>query len=258
MAAPHDAFPGVAAAYVVQVDEYTPWGRRLATPLPPASLTKLMTALLVDEAGAGDETLLTVSASAAAARGARAGLRAGEQWAVTDLLTATLVASANDACLALAQWLDGAEAAFVARMNRRARELGLSGTQFRNACGHDAPGHRSTAADLLRLARAAMAREGIARRVRMAEAQVAAAGDQGRRLTLRSSNALLGRYPGVRGVKTGFTARAGRCLVALAEREGVQAWVVLLDARDRWWDAHALLDRAFAWRRTVPDSAAAQ
>lgn len=239
-----DPFPGVAAAYEVRVDGASLWSHDAARPLPPASLTKLMTALLVAEAGRLD-AIVTASPRAAAATGSRLGLKAGERFAVAALLTAALVASANDACLALAEWRDGSEARFVARMNARARALGLGATHFVNACGHDAPGHAASAADLATLAEAAMREPAIAGRVRQVTARVTDA-TGARAFTLANRNALIGRYAGAIGVKSGFTARAGKCVIALAERGGVRVLLVLLNGRDRWWDAHAMLDRAFA------------
>ena len=132
-----DRFPGVAAAYLVRRDGVDLWGARVDAPLPPASLAKLMTALLVVEAGRADE-IVTVSARAAATGGARLGLRAGERLPVSALLAALLLRSANDACVALAEWRDGNERAFVARMNARAGALGLARTRFAGACGFDA------------------------------------------------------------------------------------------------------------------------
>ena len=163
---------------------------------------------------------------------------------VPDLLAAALIASANDACRALAEWRDGDEERFVGRMNARAAALGLVRTRFRNACGHDAPGHRSTASDLATLARAAMARPDIAALVRRVDAVVSTV-DGRRRFPLSNRNALIGRYDGAIGVKSGFTALAGPCLIVLAERHDVQVLLVMLNGRERWWDAHRMLDRAF-------------
>ncbi len=177
-----------------------------------------MTALLVVEADRLD-AVVTVDARSAAATGSRLGLRPGDRWRVADLLTAALVASANDACRALAQWHDGSEAKFVARMNRRAAALGLVRTHFVNACGHDAPGHVSSADDLARLAEVAMAQPAIAERVRHPTAQIADA-DGAHAVTLRNRNALVGRYPGAIGVKSGFTARARQ----VRDRDGGARW----------------------------------
>ena len=245
-----DPFPAVATAYEVRVDGVRLWSHAASAPLPPASLTKLMTALLVAEDGRLD-AVVTTSTRAASASGSRLGLRAGDRFRVGELLTATLLASANDACSALAEWRDGTEARFVDRMNRRAAALGLRATRFVNACGHDARGHVSSAADLAVLAEAAASQAAIASRVREIRATV---GDvAGTRIVeVTNRNALVGRYKGAIGIKTGFTARAGKCVIALAERGGVRVLLVILNGRDRWWDAHAILDRAFAHRAAVP------
>jgi D-alanyl-D-alanine carboxypeptidase (penicillin-binding protein 5/6) len=242
-----DRFPGAAAAYLVELDGRPLWARAPDAPLLPASLAKLMTALLVVEDGWDPAAPVAVSARAAGATGSRLGLRAGERLRAGDALAATLVASANDACLALAEHAAGSEAAFVARMNARAAALGLARTRFANACGHDAPGQRASARDLLRLARAAVAIPEVRRLVALERATVTLAG--GRRVALRTTNVLLGRLPGARGVKSGFTAGAGRCIVALAERDGREVLLVLLDARDRWWTASGIVEAAFAEAR---------
>ncbi|MCW5627157.1 MAG: D-alanyl-D-alanine carboxypeptidase, partial [Burkholderiales bacterium] len=192
------------------------------------------------------DAVTTVSPRAASATGSRIGVRAGERYRVADLLQATLVASANDACRALAEWQAGSEAAFVTRMNRRAADLKLVDTRFRNACGHDAEGHRSSARDLLDLGVAAMAQPAIATAVGQVDGRIVPV-DGRRTLSFNNRNALIGRYDGAIGVKSGYTPNAGTCLIALAERAGVRVWVVLLRARDRWWDAHGLLDRGFEW-----------
>ena len=162
-----------------------------------------------------------------------------------DLLTAMLVASSNDACRALAEWVAGSEAAFVGRMNSRAEQLGLTTTRFVNACGHDAAGHFSTASDLALLARAAMAQPEYARRARLEKIELAIIGGQ-RHFSARNHNHLIGRFAGATGVKSGFTAKAGKCLVATAERNGHHVLLVMLDAKNRWWDADAALEYALS------------
>lgn len=238
-----DAFPRAARAYLVTVDGAERWARAPDLPRKPASLTKLMTALLALEAGEDPGAWVEISPRAAAETGSRLGLRAGEAITLGDTLTATLVASANDACLALAEHLAGSEAAFVRRMNARARALGLGHTRFVNPCGHDAPGHATSARDLLALTRAALAFPELRRIVALERAEVRTRA--GRALAVRTHNVLLGRVDGVRGVKSGWTQGAGECLVALAERDGVEVMVVLLGARDRWWTAAAILEEAF-------------
>jgi D-alanyl-D-alanine carboxypeptidase (penicillin-binding protein 5/6) len=244
-----DPFPQAGAAYLVALGDEPPiWGRAPDAPRLPASLTKLMTALLaLEERGADADAWVTVSARAAAETGSRAGLRRGEAITRADAITATLVASANDACLALAEHVGGSVATFVERMNRRALALGLTGTHFENPCGHDAPGHRSTARDLLVLARAALAVPGFRRIV--AEERATVRTRAGRTIALRTHNVLLGRLPGASGVKSGYTEGAGQCVVALARRGDVEVLVVLLGAPDRWWAAAALLEAGFAEAR---------
>ncbi|HQU14264.1 MAG TPA: D-alanyl-D-alanine carboxypeptidase, partial [Thermodesulfobacteriota bacterium] len=164
---------------------------------------------------------------------------------VIDLLAATLLGSANDACHVLADHVAGSEKKFVDIMNARARELGLSGTRFANACGHDAPGMRSTARDLARLAETAMGNPVFAKMTGLEDGWISTA-DGGKKFSLKNKNLLIGRYRGAIGVKTGFTGSAGKCLVALAERGGKRVLLVLLNAPDRWWKAEEILDAAFA------------
>jgi D-alanyl-D-alanine carboxypeptidase (penicillin-binding protein 5/6) len=240
---PRDRFPGAAAAYLLAIGDRELWARAADAPRPPASLTKLMTALVLLDEGWSPAAEVVVSARAAREGGTRAGLRAGERVAAGDLLAAALVASANDACVALAEHAAGSEAAFVARMNARAAALGLAATHFDNACGHDGPTHRASARDLLRLARAALARPEVRRLAALPRATVTTRA--GRAITLQTTNALLGRVEGATGLKSGFTPGAGKCLVAVAERAGVEVVLVLLDAQDRWWAGAGLLEAAF-------------
>jgi serine-type D-Ala-D-Ala carboxypeptidase (penicillin-binding protein 5/6) len=241
--APEDRFPKIAAAHIVTVDDRVVWAHRPDAPRPPASLTKIMTALVLLEGPWNPETPVTISPRAAAATGSRAGLRAGETMAAGDLLTAMLVSSANDACVALAEHASGSVDAFVRAMNARAASLGLTATHFENPCGHDAAGQRSSARDLLTLTETALRIPAFATTVSLPSANVTTA--RGRRIALTSGNHLLGNSPGVIGVKSGYTPGAGKCLVVLAVRDGVRVLIVLLDAADRWWTAAALVEEAF-------------
>jgi D-alanyl-D-alanine carboxypeptidase (penicillin-binding protein 5/6) len=241
--AQQDPFPKAAAAYLVLVDGVPLWEHAADAPRAPASIAKLMSALLVVEDGRLDEEL-RIGAQAAAARGARLGLRAGERWPAHALLGAMLVGSANDACAALAG-RDGNAATFLARMHEKAPLLGLRDTRFADPCGFDTGPQHPTARDLARLATVAMRRPQIAALVGRREIEVASAG-RGRVLRVKNTNALLEHFPGAVGVKTGHTRRAGHNLIALAERDGTKVLLVMLGARDRWWDAHAILSRAYA------------
>ena len=243
-AGPGDPFGNVASAYLVKVDGREAWARNPSTRLPPGSLAKMMTALLVLER-ADLRSLAAVSREASRETGTRLGLAQGDRMTVLELLAATVVASANDACHVLADHVAGSEPKFVALMNARAREMGLSGTRFTNACGHDDPGMRSTARDLSRLVETAMVNPVFAKMAGLEESWVATA-DAGKKFPVRNSNLLIGRYRGAIGVKTGFTGSAGKCLVALAEREGKRVLLVLLNAPDRWWKAEGILDAAYA------------
>lgn len=239
---PEDAFPTVARAYWVEVDGRPVWAGASGQRLPMASLTKLMTALLIVE-GADLDATVTIGPGTMRETGTRIGLRQGERAKAGDLFQAMMVRSANDACRALADWHAGDQARFVVAMNARAASMGLRDTHFADACGHDAPLQYSSARDLAVLARAALAEPGIAAAAKQLEYRFSTEG--GRRFHVRSTNALLGRFEGAQGLKTGYTPGAGRCLIALAERDGVEVLAVLLDAPDRWWDTVGLLELAF-------------
>ncbi len=242
-----DPFPRAGASYLVAVDGEVRWARDADAPRPPASLAKLLTALVVLDGRWDPDAWLPVSARAAGAIGSRARLRAGEEIRARDALAAMLVGSANDACLVLAEHAAGTAEAFVDRMNGAARAMALRATRLSDPCGLDAPGQSSTARDLWALAREALRRPEIRSVVGLRRWPVVTR--DGRAIAVGTTNALLGRVAGVDGVKTGYTARAGRCLIARAERGGVEVVLVLLGAReawpDRWWSAAALLEAAF-------------
>lgn len=243
-AAADDPFGSVGQAYLVEIDGAVVWRKNADQRLAPASLTKLMTALLLVEQFAPDEAI-TVDGAAARETGSRLGLQAGERWRAGDLLAATLIASANDACRALADQAAGDQTRFVQRMNQRAQKMGLRNTRFANACGHDAPGHYASAHDLAVLARAVLQNPRLAALVALADLPIASLDGQ-RHFALANKNALIGRYAGAVGIKTGTTPQAGKCLVALARRGPHSVLLVLLKGKDRWWDAVDMLDIAFA------------
>jgi len=203
-----DPFGNVAAAYLVKVDGREVWARNPSTRLPPGSLAKMITGLLVLER-ADLRSVATVSREASRETGTRLGLDAGDRMPVIDLLAATLIGSANDACHVLAEHIAGSETKFVTLMNARAREMGLSDTRFANACGHDAPGMRSTARDLARLAETAMGNAVFAKMAGLEDGWISTVG-KARAYSLENRNLLIGRYRGAIGVKTGFTGSAGK------------------------------------------------
>jgi len=215
----------------------------------PASLTKIMTALLSVET-AGPDDVVTVSARAASAGGSSVWLAEGETHTVRDLLYALMLRSGNDAAVALAEHAGGTEDHFVLLMNRRAARIGASDTHFRNPHGLPARGHVTTAADLALIAREALLRPDFSAIVATRRYTMPWSGKPWDR-ALYNENRLLWLYPGADGVKTGWTTEAGRCLVASASRNGLRLAAVLLDAPQMWTDAAELLDWGFGAFRSV-------
>lgn len=208
--------------------------------MAPASLTKIMSAIVILEEGDLDDQV-TVSRQAAAARKIKLHLKRGQVLPLRGLLEAMLIRSANDACLAAVEHVSGDEDSFVVKMNAKAAAIGLTRTHFQNACGFDMPDHFSTAEDLATLTEYAMAHETFASIVREPAAVIRTA-DQRKKYVARTTNRLLSTMDGVIGVKTGYTRGAGRCLIAVVTRDGRELLLVLLNARARWWRAHELIE----------------
>ena len=205
--------------------------------LPPASLTKIMTALVALESAPLQEVVKIDRR--ALVHHSSYNFRSGEKFLLRDLLTAMLVASANDACEAVAWHIGGDDKRFVVMMNERADKLGLKNTHFANPCGFDAPEHYSTAADLATLTEQALQQPFFSMMVRTLVRDIATV-DGSRQLSVHSSNELL-VDPDVTGVKTGYTSKAGRCLIASMFKDGQQLLLVGLNVRDRWEQAPRLL-----------------
>ena len=218
--------------------------------LPPASVTKIMTLLLVMEAIDGGRIRLTdtvtVSAHAASMGGSQVFLKEGEQMSVEDLLKSVVIASANDAAVALAEYVAGSEDAFVMEMNRRAAELGAVTAKFENTNGLDdtSVSHVMSARDIAILSRALIAHRDILKysSIWMDTIRDGAFG-------LTNTNRLVRFYPGCTGLKTGSTSKAGFCVSVTAERDGLSLICVIMgspsrDARNS--AAQKLLDWGFA------------
>lgn len=221
----------------------------------PASVTKLMTMLLVAEALDSGKIKLTDtvtgSANAAAKGGSQIWLEVGEQMTVEELLKAVVIASANDACTALAEFVAGSDGAFVQRMNARAKELGLKDTRFENCTGLDdtAKNHFSSAYDLAVIAREVLRHNWITKYTTVWLDSL-----RGGKTELNNTNKLVNTYDGITGLKTGTTEKAGFCLCATARRDGMQLIAVVLGAKtseQRFSTATALLDSGFADYRLV-------
>lgn len=210
-------------------------GKRLS----PASLTKIMSALVILEHGRLDD-LVTVSPAAARAHKTHLRLKAGQVFRLDDLLKAMLIVSANDACLAAIEHVGGDETQFVGLMNDKAAALGLHNTHFSNGCGFDGPGHYSTAEDLAALSVIAL-QQPIFRNLVKEERAMIVPVNGTRAYILHTTNRLLGRIPGVEGIKTGFTSKAGRCLIAKVSQNGSDLLLVILNSSRRWNTATSLI-----------------
>ena len=215
----------------------------------PASVTKVMTLLLICEAIDGGlmtlEDPVTASAHAASMGGSQVWLEEGEVLTVEEMLKCVAVVSANDCAVALAEHIAGSEAAFVERMNARAAELGMTHTRFVNACGLPAEGHVTCAYDI-GLMSAQLLREHpwICDYTTIWQDSI-----RNGTSVLNNTNKLLKSYSGITGLKTGYTAAAGYCVSATAERDGLPLIAVVMggeSSASRNADAAALLDRGFA------------
>lgn len=225
------------------------------TPLPPASVTKVMTLLLIFEAlEAGELTLeeeVTTSEYAASMGGSQVFLEAGEAQTVDTLIKCIAVASANDACVTMAERISGSEDAFVQAMNEKAKQLGMAQTHFVNCNGLDAEGHVTSARDI-----ALMSRELITRFPQIRDyttiwmdtiTHTTSRGTS--EFGLSNTNRLLRQYEYATGLKTGSTSEAGFCLAATAEKEGIEMIAVVMaepDAKTRVKDAIAMLNYGFS------------
>jgi serine-type D-Ala-D-Ala carboxypeptidase (penicillin-binding protein 5/6) len=225
------------------------WRRNASRVLPIASLTKMMTALLVVERVPGGGRV-RITRQTLRYRGSGVGmLPRGKLIRVEAMLHGLLLPSGNDAAIALAQRAAGSVRRFVRMMNRRAAAMGLRCTRFASPSGLS-PGDHSCAADLAALARAVLRVPRLARIVGRRSA-VLPFPIRGGRLHLYNTNPLLReRYRGATGVKTGYTIAAGRCLVASAERGSTRLAVVLLRSRDPGRQAQRLLDHGFRFARS--------
>ena len=225
----------------------------------PASVTKVMTLLLVMEASDGGQlstgATVTVSAHAASMGGSQVYLKEGEQMTVDDLLKAVAVVSGNDAAVALAEHIAGSEEAFVSRMNQRAAELGMEDTTFLNCTGLPAAGHLTSAYDIALMSRALLSHPDIRQYTTIWMDSI-----RGGQFQLSNTNRLVRFYPGCTGLKTGSTDSAGYCLSASAERDGLSLIAVVLGSETsakRFTAAETLLNYGFA-NYTLIDALAGQ
>lgn len=209
----------------------------------PASLTKIMTAVLILERG-NLEDWVVVPKDAAFTGESSMALKEGERVQMKDLLNAILVRSANDACVAAAIHIAGSVEKFVTWMNEKAKELGMTNTNFVNPHGLHDPQHYTTARDLLTLTRYALQNPTFRNIVAKRDILIAPTNKSALR-HYYNRNKLLELYPGCDGVKTGYTVPAGKCLVASATRSGWQLIAIVLGSKDHFSDCATLLDYGF-------------
>ncbi len=213
-------------------------------PRAMASTTKLMTALIAAEI-LPLEREVTIPEQAVYVEGTALGLRGGDSITVNDLIIGMLLSSGNDAANALALLCSGSLSAFSKRMNEKAQSLGMTNSCFVTPSGLDEGEHSSTAHDMALLGAAVLKVPALADICAMQKATVRF-GNPKRAVTIKNHNRLLSLYPETVGLKTGFTKKAGRCLVSAAKRDGVTLVAVTLQAPDDWNDHIALHEYGFS------------
>jgi serine-type D-Ala-D-Ala carboxypeptidase (penicillin-binding protein 5/6) len=220
------------------------------SPLPPASTTKVLTAILTLESQKRSSDRLTVSKAATRVPASKLYLKPGQTVTIEDLLYGVLLASANDASVVLAEGIGGSIERFAEIMTKKAHDLGATNTRFRNPHGLTAEDHYSTARDLALIFRYAMRNPTFRQIVhtKMSSVRSVSPGKKSartRRISVRNHNRLLWNYDGAIGGKTGYTFAAQKCYVGAVERDGVTLIVSLLGSRDLWGDTKRLLEYGF-------------
>lgn len=223
--------------------------------LPPASMTKVMTMLLImealDEGKLKMNEKVRASEYAASMGGSQIFLEAGEEMTTEEMLKGIAIGSGNDASVAMAERIAGSEEAFVEMMNKKVKELGLKNTAFKNTTGLPAADHYSTAHDMAIMAKELLKYEDITKFTGTYEAYLREKSDK--KFWLVNTNKLVRFYPGVDGLKTGFTAEAKYCLTATAEKDGMRVIAVVFGAptsKERNAQVTKMLDFAFSQYQT--------
>jgi D-alanyl-D-alanine carboxypeptidase len=240
--------PEVGATEVAVLDATTGvllYGKNEREAVHPASLTKMITALVAIEEGRLDDLVVSDIDAAEMRRSTVMGLKPGMTLTLEDLLYGLMLPSGNDAALAIGRHIAGSDPAFVTMMNQRVRWMGLTRTNFVNPHGLDNERHMTTAEDLARIAREAMNNPTFATISKARAWTIHAEPAYG----VSNLNRLLGAYAGADGIKVGYTRRSGPALAASATRNGHRMIVVVLHSPDPPGEAARLLDWAFAQRR---------
>ena len=242
---PGDALPNVTATSAIVIEASTGhviYSRNADQRMFPASTTKMMTLIMALESGRLDE-VVTVGPNADGMEGSTLWLNFGEHIPLRELLYGMIMVSGNDAAVAIAEHLDGDIPNFTAHMTRRAKELGTKDTQFVNPHGLPADNHYTTAHDLAIIAAHGYKLPEFEEIVTAKEKSFDWIHDFPK--IIRSENQMLWLYRDANGIKTGYTEKAGRCLVSAAKRDGIQIIAVVLDSEYMWNDSILLLDYGF-------------
>ena len=227
------------------------WGKNYEEPLAMASTTKIMTSILaLEEANASGNRSLEITEEIVNVEGSSMGLKIGDKVDFETLAKGMLLPSGNDAANATAILVCGSTEKFLARMNQRAKEIGMKNTLFCTPSGLDKDNHHSTAIDMAILGAYAMQNEEFAKIV-SSKKSLADFEDSDKKIWLKNHNKLLDLYPFCVGIKTGFTEKAGRCLVSCAEKDGVRLICVTLNAPDDWNDHIAMYNFGFSQTKNI-------
>ena len=207
----------------------------------PASLTKIMTAILAIESGKMND-VVTITKPMIQVEPTKANLRVGEKFYLKDLVKAAMVMSANDAAMAIGVYLgDGDVDKFANMMNQKAKKIGMKNTNFTNPCGFDIGEHYSTAQDLLVMSEYAIKNSSFNEMAKLKRHDFKALNTK-RAYAAYTHNKLLSNYKYAVGIKTGFTQKAGPCLIARAQKDGKDVLVVMLNSEQRWRDIRTIFD----------------
>jgi serine-type D-Ala-D-Ala carboxypeptidase (penicillin-binding protein 5/6) len=220
------------------------YSKNMNEKLAMASTTKIMTSLVAVESGKLEE-MVTVSKKASHTEGSSIYLREGERHSVHDLVYAIMLRSGNDAAVAVAEHIGGSVEGFADLMNRKAQEIGAENTQFANPHGLDAEGHYTTAHDLALITAHALRNPVFANIVSSKKKTIEGPPNENWDRVMINKNKMLWQFDGGDGVKTGYTKKAGRCLVSSATRDGMQLVCVVLNCGPMWNESSALLESGF-------------
>lgn len=224
--------------------------------IEPASLTKILTSIIAIESGRLSETV-TIPMEATLVEPSKAGFRPGDKISLLDLVKAAMVNSSNDAAFAIAIHLSGSVNEFARVMNYKARVLGAQNSNFTNPAGFDRgvyAGHYSTARDLLKLTEYAI-KNRLFNEIAQLESVSITEQDSGKVYNLKTHNRLLDKYKYAVGIKTGYTNKAGKCLIARAKKDNKDVLIVMLKAKaNRWSVAEDMFEKAFDMKAPEPET----